>query len=110
MAGFCDICYLMKRAGLAGERRWIMGEHRRRQEAERKAEAERILERVRRDSETIGSSSFARVTNRLTNHFLAADASQDDPIEVLGKRIARVLSVIAFVALAIYLFMTYVLK
>lgn len=89
-----------------------MGEAKRRQQSEdeRRKEAERILERVSRDSETIGSSGFARTTTRLANHFMAKDAAQDDPIEVLGKRIGRALSLIAFVGLAVYLYLTYVVK
>lgn len=87
-----------------------MGEQRRKQEAERKAESERILERVRRDSETVGSSAFARTTTRLADHFLARDAPQDDPVEIVGKRIGRVLSVIFFIGLVIYLFMAYVVN
>lgn len=97
---------------LAAECGTAMGEAKRRRENEdeRRKEAERILERVSRDSETIGSSGFARTTNRLASHFLAKDSPQDDPIEVLGKRIGRLLSLIAFVGLAIYLFLTYVVK
>ena len=89
----------------------MMGEAKRKRqsEAERKAESERILERVARDSETIGSSSFARTTNRLASHFLGRDGEQEDRIEVWGKRIGRTLGLFAFIGLAIYLFMTYVL-
>jgi len=89
-----------------------MGEARRKRQtdAERQAESKRILEGVARDSETIGSSSFARTSTRITNHYLAKDADQDDAIEVLGRRIGRMLGLIAFVGLAIYLFMTYVVK
>lgn len=87
-----------------------MGEHKRRQDAERKAEAERILRQVERDTETIGTSAFARTTSRLADHFLARDAPQDDQIEIVGKRIARVLSLIFFVGLSIYLFNAYVVN
>ncbi|MCG6858380.1 MAG: hypothetical protein LJE67_09965 [Salaquimonas sp.] len=89
-----------------------MGEanRKRKMEAERKAESARILERIARESETLGSSGFARTTTRIANHFLGKDGPQDDRIEVLGKRIGRVLGLIAFVGLAIYLFLTYVVK
>ena len=89
-----------------------MGEAKRRQEieAERKRESERILEGVARDSETIGTSNLARTSTRVTDHYLAKDADQDDPIEVLGKRIGRTLGLIAFIVLAVYMFMTYVVK
>ena len=73
--------------------------------AERQQEARRALERVARDSETIGSSSLARAAR----HFKARDGSQDDDLEILGKRIGRALSLVAFVGLALYLFYTYVM-
>jgi len=86
---------------------------RRRSREERHAEAEheakRILERAARDSETVGTSSFARTASRVSAHFRADDGGEDR-IEVLGKRIGRGLSLVAFVALAIYLVFTYVLK
>ena len=44
----------------------------------------------------------------LTDHFLARDNAEDDAIEVLGKRIGRALGLIAFVGLAVYLFVAYV--
>ncbi len=75
--------------------------------AARQQEAKRILERVTRDSETIGSSSFARTASRVGKHFSGGENPQDDRIEVLGKRIGRLLSLIAFIGLAIYLYVTY---
>lgn len=77
---------------------------------EREKEARRILERVDRDSETIGTSSFARNVNRLTDHFKGAENPEDDEIEVWGKRIARILALIAFIALFIHVMNTYILK
>lgn len=77
---------------------------------EREAEARRILERVDRESETIGSSGFARTADRVTAHFRADDAPDGDRIEQLGRRIGRGLGLIAFVGLAVYLFLTYVIR
>lgn len=67
-------------------------------------EVRRILERVERDSETIGTSSLARTANRARDHFGGADADRNDRVEVWGRRIGRALSLAAFVGLAIWLF------
>lgn len=76
---------------------------------ERARESRRILERVARDSETIGRSSFARVANRLRDHF-SGDAEKDDAAEIWGKRIGRTLGAIAFAFLAWHVLTTYILK
>lgn len=68
-----------------------------------KTESERILERVAQESENIGKSSFARTATRITDHLSAAEADDDDWAELWGRRIGRGLSVIAFIALAIWL-------
>ena len=61
----------------------------------RTREAKRILDRVEVDSESLGTSSLARAGR----HFAGADADQDDRIEVWGKRIGRVASLVALVVL-----------
>jgi len=73
-------------------------------------EARRILDRVQRESETVGTSSMARTTEQFKKHISGYDgnAEDDDPIEVLGKRIGRSLGWIAVVLLIIYLLNTYV--
>ncbi len=76
---------------------------------ERERESRRILERVARDSESIGQSSFARVANRLRDHF-AGHSEKDDAAEIWGKRIGRGLGAIAFVFLAWHVLTTYILK
>lgn len=67
------------------------------------AEAKRILERVAQETESIGQSSFARISTRITDHFYAEDAEKNDWAEIWGRRIGRGLSVIAFIFLAIWL-------
>ena len=72
---------------------------------EREREAREALERVGRDSETIGGSSLARVGRRVGDHFGAKDAVGEadggtDPIELWGRRIGRALSLIGVVVLA----------
>lgn len=69
----------------------------------REREARKALERVERDSEVVGHSSFARAAGKARDHLAGADADQTDPVEVWGRRVGRGLSVIAFIALAIWL-------
>jgi hypothetical protein len=76
---------------------------------DREQEARNALERVRRDSETIGGSSLARATKHLGDHFSGHDAARKnpagdtDPIEVWGRRIGRALSLIGVVGLTYWL-------
>lgn len=72
-------------------------------------EARRILERVSRDSESLGTSSLARVADRLSTHFGGRENPKDDEIEIWGKRIARLLALAAFIVLAIHIVTTYIL-
>lgn len=72
-------------------------------------EAREALERVRRDSETVGSSALARMGNRARDHFGARDAEGEaegggtDPVELWGRRIGRALSLVGVVILALWL-------
>ncbi|MCB5174669.1 hypothetical protein [Microvirga lenta] len=76
---------------------------------ERDREAREALERVRRDSETFGSSALARMGNRARDHFGGKDAvgageqGGTDPIELWGRRIGRALSLVGVVILALWL-------
>jgi hypothetical protein len=75
---------------------------------EREGQTREALERVARDSETIGTSSLARAGRRLGGHFAGADAVGEadggtDPIELWGRRIGRALSLIGGVVLAYFL-------
>ena len=77
-------------------------------ETQRERETREALERVARDSETIGSSSLARAGRRLSGHFSGQDAIGDteggtDLIELWGRRIGRTLSLIGVVVLAYFL-------
>ncbi len=67
-------------------------------------EAKRIIAQVDRESEAIGRSNLARSADAARNHMLAGDKDQADAVEVWGTRIARVLAVIAFAALAWWLY------
>ena len=72
-------------------------------------EAREALERVRRDTETLGSSALARMGRQAGEHFGAKDAvgtgegGGTDPIELWGRRIGRALSLIGVVILTIWL-------
>ena len=76
---------------------------------EKAREAREALERVRRDTETLGSSALARMGRQAGEHFGAKDAvgtgegGGTDPIELWGRRIGRALSLIGVVILTIWL-------
>ena len=67
--------------------------------AERDEEADRLLDRAARDSETLGASSLARGARRAGDHFagraanVAGDDERSDPVEIWGRRVGRALSV-----------------
>jgi hypothetical protein len=73
--------------------------------AEEPDEARRTLDRVARESETLGASSL----RRMSDHFGARDAAgtgeggATDPIELWGRRIGRALSVVGVVVLSLWL-------
>jgi hypothetical protein len=71
-------------------------------------EARRILNRVERESENVGTSSMARTANKVRDHFMGEEVPQDDHIEILGKRIARGLAILAFFGLALSLYINYI--
>jgi len=72
-------------------------------------EAREALERIRRATETLGSSALARMGRQAGEHFGAKDAvgagegGGTDPIELWGRRIGRALSLIGVVILTIWL-------
>lgn len=79
---------------------------------EKQAEAaRRDLERLAEQGEIIGTSAMARSARasleRAGRHLGAADAPDDDPIELWGTRIGRGLGVIFFIGLLIYMAVTY---
>ncbi len=76
---------------------------------DREEESREALERVRRDSETVGTSSLARVARRTGDHFAGRDAIGEaegggtDPIELWGRRIGRAISVVVAAGLVWWL-------
>ena len=87
-----------------------MADHREEKDAERQREAEAALRRVERDSETVGTSSAARIASKAGDHFSNADAENDDWTEVWGRRIGRVGGLIFVLWLVFYLVTTYVIS
>ncbi len=72
-------------------------------------DAVRNLGALEREGDILGRSAAGRAAKRAAAHFAAAEArEQNDAIELWGRRIGRVLSLIAFVGLAIYLVAIYV--
>jgi hypothetical protein len=86
----------------------FMNEQEREREA-REAEAREALERVQRDTESVGSSALARMSRQTQDHFSgrdavgAAEGGGTDPIELWGRRIGRALSLIGVVLLGLWL-------
>jgi len=58
------------------------------------------------ERESFATSALARTARRAGDHFAAKDAGEDR-IERWGRRIGRGLSLAGFVALAVYLYLTY---
>jgi hypothetical protein len=61
------------------------------------------LARLQHEPDALGG-----LFGRARDHFGAADTPADDPAELWGRRIGRTLSAVAFLALAAYLYATYV--
>ena len=78
-------------------------------DAEREAEAKRILERIEQDAETVGTSSMRRVAERVKKHVSADDKDHNAWAELWGTRIGRGLGIIFALVLIIYLVRTYIL-
>ena len=89
----------------------------RERDEEQRREALRTLDALR-DTDTFATSALARTARRASDHFTAKDAMNDalradgslDRIELWGRRIGRGLSLIGFVALAVYLYVTHFAK
>lgn len=66
------------------------------------------------ESDTFATSALARTAKRASDHFSGRDAvgpgGSVDPIELWGRRIGRGLSLVALIALVVYLYLTYFAK
>ena len=90
-----------------------MTDPRERDEAERREALASLKQLAER--ETFATSALARTAQRATDHFAAKDAldartadGSVDRIELWGRRIGRGLSLLGLIALAIFLYFTYV--
>lgn len=70
-------------------------------------EAKRILARVARESETVATSTMARTSEQFKKN-VGNSEDDNDPIEILGKKIGRSLGWLALAVLAYYMLQTYV--
>lgn len=70
---------------------------------DRHGESERILNRISRETDG-GSTLFERTAKRARDHVSAADADGQDPIELWGTRIGRVLGPVLLAVAVVYLF------
>ena len=68
---------------------------------QRAAESRRILASVNDEMQVSGLGNS--LANRMGNHFAAKDADQTDKVEVLGRRIGRILSFALCIGLIIWL-------
>jgi hypothetical protein len=61
------------------------------------------LARLKHEGDALGG-----LFGRSAAHFAAADAPKGDSIEKWGRRIGRALGAVAFIALCVYLYVSYV--
>lgn len=69
--------------------------------------ARKELEKLSREGGLSAGPAIRSQAKSVRDHFKATDVDQEDRIEVLGTRIARILAVIGFVALASWLYYRY---
>lgn len=69
----------------------------------RQREARRIIDRIERETDPGGTGIVSRTMRRAEDHFGAADADRDDPIEVWGTRIGRAVGLVLTLALLAWL-------
>ena len=70
---------------------------------EQTREAQRILKRMSAESDGSAMKIVSRTAARGRDHFGAADADENDWVEVWGTRIGRAISLILFLGLILYL-------
>lgn len=73
-------------------------------EEERRREAQSVLDRAERESETVLRTTFEGAHKRS-----GAPVDEDDPIEQLGRKIGRSAGMVFALGLVVYLIWTYVI-
>lgn len=82
-------------------------------DAERTRDAHAMLKALRRHGGAPGGSALADAARQAADHFAGKDAvgkgmgGGTDPVELWGRRIGRGLSLIGFIGLSVYLYVTY---
>lgn len=74
---------------------------------ETRRRAERELKRLDGEGGIFGSPVIASKVDSVRRHFKAGDADQKDRIEVMATRTGRILGAVAFVGLALWLWLAY---
>ena len=80
-----------------------MGDKRLREKDRGERQARRDLDRVSGEGGFMGSPYLKGKAASIRDHFSGRDADQSDPIEVSATRMGRLLGLVAFVALALWL-------
>ncbi|MBL4599914.1 MAG: hypothetical protein JKX93_13180 [Rhizobiaceae bacterium] len=70
---------------------------------EEQKEALRTLDRLKNDGEVIGTSTMIKAAKAAS-----AKIDENDPIEILGRKIGRSMGFVAVCVLVVYLYVTYV--
>ncbi len=68
----------------------------------RQEDARRILDRAHRDSAPMMESALQR-----SSDFFTAKGESDDPAEIWGKRVGRILAIVAAIGCIVWLGLTY---
>ncbi|MCZ8314171.1 hypothetical protein [Phreatobacter sp.] len=71
-------------------------------DARRQDEARRILDRAHRDSAPMMESALQR-----SSDFFTAKGESEDPAEIWGKRVGRILAIVAAIGCLVWLYLTY---
>ena len=69
--------------------------------------AKRELDKLSEEGGLLNAPRLKKKSKTVRGHFSADDVDADDPVELWGTRIARGLSLIAFIALSIWLYLKY---
>jgi hypothetical protein len=77
-------------------------DHRSEDDRRRQEEAESALRRVHQDSAPLLDSAMRRSAD-----FLSARGESDDPAEIWGKRVGRILAIAMGIGCLVYLYLTY---
>jgi hypothetical protein len=74
-----------------------------REQERREREAKRDLDRLGDEGGFLNSPAMRSKAKSFRDHFAARDIDQKDPIEVSATRTGRILSLVAFIGLALWL-------